>query len=63
MYRIKRFPRQLCAQTSVPYLFSPNFKYQIDIDFNRQQFIIRDTRTESIYMRIPNDLIDTGDAN
>ena len=26
-YRIKQFPTALGALTSVPYLFSPNFKY------------------------------------
>lgn len=58
-HRIRRFPQKLCQQTSVPYLFSPNFELQIDIDFSKAQFIIRHTKNDQIYMRIPSDLIST----
>lgn len=58
-HRIKRFPTKLCMQTSVPYLFSHDFSKQIDIDFKANMFIIRNTKDDSIYMRIPEDLIST----
>lgn len=57
MHRVRRFPKKLCEWTSVPYLFSPNFELQIDIDFNQQEFIIRRTKNEKTYLRIPSDLI------
>ena len=43
----------------MPYLFSPNFKYQLDVNFQSQQLMIRKTRTQHVYMYIPNDLIRT----
>ena len=32
-YRIKQFPEDLSTLTSVPYLFSPNFKFHLDFNF------------------------------
>ena len=32
-YRIKQFPEDLSTLTSVPYLFSPNFRFHLDFDF------------------------------
>ena len=32
-FRIRRFPRSLMKNTSVPYIFSPNFNYQLDFIF------------------------------
>ena len=31
--KIRAFPKFLAHATSVPYLFSPNFKFQIDLDY------------------------------
>ena len=56
-YHIKRFPKSLVDKTSVPYLFSPNFTFQFDFNFRTRQFLIRKTRTQEIYMIIPNDLV------
>ena len=36
-FRIKRFPKLLAQQSSVPYLFSPNFTYQFDINFKAKK--------------------------
>ena len=56
-YHIRRFPRSLVDKTSVPYLFSPNFTYQFDFNFRTKQFLIRETRTQNIYLIIPTDLV------
>jgi hypothetical protein len=58
-YRIKRYPKRLCSKTSLPYMFSPNFTYQLDFNYHLQNFVIRNTETQHIYMNIPNDLIST----
>ena len=42
-YRIKAFPQALCTLTSVPYLFSPNFEYQLDFNYRNEEFMIRKT--------------------
>ena len=39
-FRIKRFPKLLAQQTSIPFLFSPNFTYQFDINFKARSFEI-----------------------
>ena len=44
-YNIKRFPKSLVDKTSVPYLFSPNFKYQLDFNYQAKQFLILVTKT------------------
>ena len=56
-YNIKRFPKSLVFKTSVPYLFSPNFKYQLDFNFRKKEFLVRKTETQKKYMSIPQDLI------
>ena len=58
-FRIKRFPKSLTQATSVPYLFSPNFKYQLEFLYRSRQFIIRETRTQYVYLYIRKDLIKT----
>ena len=58
-YRINKFPAQLAETTSVPYLFSPNFKYQFDVNVRAKQFMIIETETQFVYMKIPRDLITT----
>ena len=45
--------------TSVPYIFSPNFDYQIDFRITSGEFLIRHTHNQQIYMKIRNDLIST----
>ena len=45
--------------TSVPYIFSPNFDFQIDFRITTHQFLIRYTRDQQVYMYIRNDLIST----
>ena len=32
--RIMRFPTMLCTETSVPYMFSPDFTYQLDFSYS-----------------------------
>lgn len=58
-FRIKRFPKSLAKLTSFPFIFSPNFTYQFDFDYRAQNFLIRHSATQHIYMKIPRDLIDT----
>ena len=40
-YNIKPFPTYLARYTSAKFLFSPNFKYQLDYIYKDNQFIIR----------------------
>ena len=58
-FRIKRFPRSLAIHTSVPYLFSPNFTYQLDFNYRAKQFCIKVTKTQYVYMYLPGDLVST----
>jgi hypothetical protein len=44
-YNIKRFPRDLASGSSVPYLFSPNFTYQLDFNYRGNELFIRETKT------------------
>lgn len=57
--RIRAYPRMLAQMTSVPFLFSPNFKFQLDFDYQSKQLIILRVRTQKVYLRVPTDLIDT----
>lgn len=36
-HKITRWPTSLCTNTSVPYLFSPNFRFQLDFDFKSKK--------------------------
>ena len=56
-YRISRYPKSLCTKTSLPYLFSPNFTHQLDFNHLLQRFVIKNTKTQHIYMNIPSDLL------
>ena len=56
-YQIKRFPRSLVDMTSIPYLFSPNFTYQLDFNYLNKQFLIRETRTQDVYLEIPQSMV------
>ena len=58
-YRIKRYPKLLAQQTSVPFLFSPDFKFQFEINLHKKQFNIIETANRFVYIKIPTDLIDT----
>ena len=58
-YRINRFPTSLTSKTSVPYLFSPNFTYQLDFNYRAKAFCIKEAETQFLYMYIPSDLIST----
>ena len=42
-YKITRWPSNLANRTSVPFMFSPNFKYQLDFGNKRKAIIILDT--------------------
>ena len=58
-FRIQRFPTSLACKTSVPYLFSPNFTYQLDFNYRAKAFCIKEAETQFLYMYIPSDLINT----
>ena len=45
--------------TSAPYLFSPNFKYQLDFSYREEAFMIRESEGQLLYIRIPKDFITT----
>ena len=58
-FRIKKFPSAISKLTSAPYLFSPNFTYQLDFNYRARQFIIKESRSQDVYMSIPCDLLST----
>ena len=58
-YRIKSYPRNLLTRTSVPFLFSPNFKHQLDFNFSAKTFEIKDVRSLDVILTIPKDMLDT----
>ena len=56
--RIKRFPSLLAGESSYNFLFSPNFKFYIDVDFEGDTYIVRDVVDNgSVRHVIPNGLI------
>ena len=58
-FRLKQFPTALFKLTSVPFLFSPNFKYQLDYNYRKEEFIIRETEGQFLYLKIPKDFLTT----
>ena len=58
-FRIKRFPRSLALHTSVPYLFSPDFTYQLDFNYRDKQIEIKESRTQFVHLYVSKDLINT----
>ena len=49
--------------TCLPYLFSPNFTYQLDFNYRAKQFMVKVARTQHVYMYVPGDLISTSFGN
>jgi len=56
--KIANWPSLLCKNTSAPFLFSDNFQYRLDFDFNLKTLQILDVVTE-IVIKIPDDMINT----
>ena len=56
-YTLKRFPKSFFDKCSIPYLFSPNFTYMLDFDYDKKQFVIKETKSGNIKVRIPSDLV------
>ena len=55
--RIKRYPSGLAGSTSYNFLFSPSFRYYIDIDYEGDTFLVRDIKKSDKVYSIPNGLI------
>jgi len=58
-FQVKRFPRHLAQYTSVPFIFSPNFTYQLDFNYGTKALVVRQTSTQEVYLELPTDLINT----
>ena len=55
---VQRYPSLLSGVTSFPFLFSPDFSYYIDIDYQGDSFIVRDVKKNgSIEHVIPSGLM------
>ena len=54
-----KYPTALAKLTSVPYLFSPNFEFQLDFNYQMRQYQIKSTKDQYIYFNFPKDLINT----
>ena len=44
-YTIKKFPKTFFDKCSIPYIFSPNFTYMLDFDYDKRQFVIKETKS------------------
>ena len=44
-YTIKKFPKSFFDKCSVPYIFSPNFTYMLDFDYDKKRFVIKETKS------------------
>lgn len=58
-YKITRWPSFLCLRTSAPYLFSPNFTFQLDFSYKEGTISILKTETQEVYLELPPDMINT----
>ena len=58
-YRIKQFPEDQARLTSVPYLFSSDFKYMFDFDLGSNTFMIRKSATHEEYLKLEPSLLGT----
>ena len=43
----------------MPYLFSPNFTYFLDFNYNSREFVIKESKNQFVYYTFPRDLINT----
>lgn len=57
--KITRWPSNLTNSTSVPFIFSQNFTYQLDFDAHKKSLLILLTKTQEIYLELPSDMITT----
>lgn len=62
---VKQYPSVLQGDCSLPFLFSSNFKYYIDMNLTKSQFVIRETQkltrgkgSKQMYWPISRDIID-----
>lgn len=56
--RIKQYPLMLAETTSANFLFSPNFKYYLDVEYIMGYFVIKSCSNNAAFKQIPADLID-----
>lgn len=43
----------------MPYLFSPDFNYQLDFNYRDKQIVIKETETQFVHVFVSRDLINT----
>lgn len=55
---LKKLPQMMLGISSLPYSFSPEFKYYIDFLFKLKMFVIIDTDSEQIICKIPTDMLE-----
>ena len=52
--KITNWPSQLAEKTSIPFLFSDNFTYRLDVDFKQKKLLIFETcNPKKVYMELP----------
>ena len=49
----------MAEQTSYPYLFSPNFTYFLDFNYNSREFVIKESKNQFVYYTFPRDFFNT----
>lgn len=52
-----RFSNLLQGEATVNFLFSKNFNYYFDFEFDSNQLFINDTATQQHFVAIPNDML------
>ena len=56
-YNIARYPKILKGLSSANFLFSPDISKYIDIDYSKQVFVIRESKSEKVIASLPDGLI------
>ena len=57
LYKITRWPSLLCKKFQYPYMFSPNFEYQLDFRFYNKSIVVLHASTQIKYMTLDIDMI------
>lgn len=57
VHKFTSFPNDLVSTTFNPLIFTPDFTKYIDLDRPAKQFVIKDSFTQNVIQRIPEDIM------
>lgn len=58
VHRFTQFPIDLLSCTQYPYIFSPDFSMYLDADRKGKVFLIKDSFTQQVHLKIPQHIMD-----